>query len=64
MFLEICMQIHFVLFALSRQLNKQKVCENNYLLCAGNKVFYNVKLKGGGLTQKPLAYALASLSPL
>jgi len=29
MLLEICMQIHSVLFALSRQINKQKVCENN-----------------------------------
>ena len=29
MFLEICMQIHSVVFALSQQINKQKVCENN-----------------------------------
>jgi len=29
MFLEICMQIHSVGFALSGQINKQKVCENN-----------------------------------
>jgi len=29
MFLEICMLIHSVVFALSRQINKQKVCENN-----------------------------------
>jgi len=29
MFLEIYMQIHSVLCALSRQINKQKVCENN-----------------------------------
>jgi len=29
MFLEICMQIHSVVFALRRQINKQKVCENN-----------------------------------
>jgi len=28
-FLEICKQIYFVVFALSRQINKQKVCENN-----------------------------------
>jgi len=28
MFLEICMQIYFVVFA-SRQITKQKVCENN-----------------------------------
>ena len=26
---EICMQIHSVLFALSRQINKQSVSENN-----------------------------------
>jgi len=29
MFLEICMQIYSVIFALSQQINKQKVCENN-----------------------------------
>jgi len=30
MFFELCMQIHYVVFALiSRQINKQKVCENN-----------------------------------
>jgi len=29
MLLEICMQHHSVVFALSRQVNKQKVCENN-----------------------------------
>jgi len=29
MFLEICMQIYSKLFALSRQINKQKVCGNN-----------------------------------
>jgi len=29
MFLEIFMQVHSVIFALSRQNNKQKVCENN-----------------------------------
>jgi len=28
MFLELRMQIYSVLFALSRQINKQKVCEN------------------------------------
>jgi len=40
MFLEICIQIHSVVFALSRQINKQKVCEKTInLLCADNKVF-------------------------
>jgi len=29
MYLEICMQIYSLVFALSRQINKQKVCENN-----------------------------------
>jgi len=29
MFLQIFMQIHSVVFALRRQINKQKVCENN-----------------------------------
>jgi len=29
MFLEIYMQIHSVVFALSRQIDKQKECENN-----------------------------------
>jgi len=29
MFLEICMQIYSVVFALSRQINKQNVCKNN-----------------------------------
>jgi len=31
MFLEICMQIHSVVFALSQQINKQKVCENSII---------------------------------
>jgi len=30
MFLEICMPINSVVFALSWQINKQKVCENNW----------------------------------
>jgi len=47
MFLEISMQIHYVVFALSRQINKAKVCENNNLLCVGNKVIENIKFKGG-----------------
>jgi len=29
MFLEIGMQMHSVVLALSRQINKQKACENN-----------------------------------
>jgi len=36
--LEICMQIYFVVFALRRQINKQKYAKTINLLCAGNKV--------------------------
>jgi len=57
MFLEICMQIHSVVFAFSRQINKQKVCENNR--CAGNKVFVKCQGEGGVFhPNTPLAYAL------
>jgi len=58
MFLEICMQIHSVVFALRRQINKQNVCENN-LLCASNNVFVKYQAQGGGLTPTPLAHAIA-----
>jgi len=45
------MQIYSVLFALCRQINKQKVCENNNLLCADNEVFVKYQAQEGGLTQ-------------
>jgi len=32
------MQIYFVVFALRRQINKQKYAKTINLLCAGNKV--------------------------
>jgi len=32
------MQNHSVVFALSRQINKQEVCKKNKLLCAGEKL--------------------------
>jgi len=60
MLLEICMQIYSVLFALSRQINKQKVCENTKSPCEGNKVFVKYQAQGGVLTPTPLAYALDS----
>jgi len=47
MFLEICMQIHSVVFALSRQINKQNVRENNHLICAGNKIFVKYQVQRG-----------------
>jgi len=46
MFLELFMQINSVVFALIRQINKQKVCENNSLLCAGNKGFVKHQAQG------------------
>jgi len=52
-FLEICIQIHSMVFALSRQINKQKECENNNLLCADNEVFVKYQTQGGGLTPTP-----------
>jgi len=39
MFLEICTQIHSVVFALSRQINKQIYAKTINLFCAGNKIF-------------------------
>jgi len=51
MFLEICMQVYSIVFVLSRQINKQKVCED--LLCAGNKVFVKYQAQGGVLTPTP-----------
>jgi len=48
MFLEICMQIHSVVFALSRQINKQKYAKTIDLLCTGNKVFVKYQAKGRG----------------
>jgi len=51
MFLEICMQIHTLLFALSRQINKQKYAKTSNHFCAGNKVFVKYQAKGGGLIQ-------------
>jgi len=47
MFLEICMQTHTLLFALSRQISKQKYAKTINLLCAGNKVFVKYQAQGG-----------------
>jgi len=56
------MQIHSVVFALSRQINHQKYAKTTnflYLLCAGNKVFVKYQAQVGGLTPKSLlAYTL------
>ena len=59
MFLEICMQIDSIVFALSRQSNKQRYAKTINLLCAGNKIFVFYQTQGGGLTPTHLAYALA-----
>jgi len=55
MFVEICMHIHSVVFAISRQINKQKYAKTLNLLCAGNKVFVKYQVQGGGgLNPTPL----------
>ena len=59
MFLEICMKIHSVVFALSRQINKQKYAKTINLLCAGTKVFIKYRAQGGCNPNPLLAYALA-----
>ena len=56
MFFEICMQIYPVVFALSRQINNQKVCENNKQLISFAQVikFCKISSSRGGLTPTPL----------
>ena len=61
MFLEICIQIPTLFFALSRQINKQKYAKTVNLLCAGNKVFVKYQAQGGVLNPPPfLAQALGT----
>jgi len=47
MFLEIFMQMYSVVFALRREINKQKYVTTINLLCAGNKVFVKWQAQGG-----------------
>jgi len=61
MFLESCMQIHSVVFALSRQINKKKYAKTINLLCPGNKVFVKYQAQGGFNPQPHLVYALAAV---
>jgi len=59
MFLEICMQIHSVVFGLSRQINKKKYAETINRFCQGNNVFVKYQLMGGFNPNPPLlAYIL------
>jgi len=61
MFLEICTQIHSVVFALSRHINKQTYVKTINPLCAGNKVFVKYQAQGWVNFKHPLAYALANI---
>jgi len=54
MFSEICMQIYSVVFAISRQINKQNYAKTINLLCAGNKVFVKYQVQGGFNPKPPL----------
>jgi len=48
------MQIHLVVFSLSRQINKQMYAKTINPLCASNKVFVIYQTQKGGLTLTPL----------
>jgi len=50
MLLEICVQIYSVVFALSRQIDKQKYAKTFNFLCASNKDFVKYEAQGGFLT--------------
>jgi len=57
MFLEMCMQICSEVFALSRQINKQKYAKTINLLKQVNTFMLNIKLEVF-LTPTTLAYAI------
>jgi len=54
MFLEICMQIHSVVFELSQQINKKMYTKTNNFLCADNKLFVTYQFKGRFNPNPPL----------
>jgi len=68
MFLEICTQIHSVVFAFRRQttVTSKKYAKTINLLCAGNKVFAKYQAQGWGFNPKtpPLRTPLPSLACL
>jgi len=53
MFLETCMQIHSVVFALSRHINKKKDAKTSNLLYAGNKDFVKYQAQGEEINPNP-----------
>jgi len=55
-------QILWVVFASSREINKQKYAKTKILVCAGNKLFVKYQAQGGGYNPPPLAYALGFTS--
>jgi len=57
------MQILSVVFASSRQINKQKYAKTIKRLCAGNEIFVTYQTQGGrGLNPNPLEYAVGCMS--
>ena len=54
MFLETCMQIHSVIFALSRQINKKMHAKTINLLCVGNNIFVTYQIHRGVLILTPI----------
>jgi len=60
MFLEICIQIYFVVFTLSPKIDKQMHVKTINLLCKVNKDFLKYHSQRGVFNPKtPFAYALA-----
>jgi len=57
MLLEICIQIHSVVFALNRQINKQKYAKTINLLCAGNTIFVTYQTQEGSYPKSLVACA-------
>ena len=47
------MQVHLVVFALSRQISMQKYAKTINLVCVGNKVFVKYQAQGRGFNPKP-----------
>jgi len=52
MFLEIRMQIYSMVFAISRQINKEKYAKTVNLVYVGNKVFVKYQAQRGGFNPK------------
>ena len=62
MYLQICMQIHSVVFVLGRQINKQTYAKTINFLCAGNKVVVKYQAQGEGFNPNPLGLTSGTIT--